>query len=88
MKADVQKNWTTCVPISDELPQVPGEEKIHRSLRITLLFLYFTVVNKVCEWDLSSNPKILSIMAHVIQIYKLKFDQLLIYKHVAPKSLK
>ena len=30
----------------------------------------------------------MSIMAHVIQLYKLKFDQLLIYEHVAPKSLK
>ena len=27
VKADVQKNWSTCVPNSDELSQVPGSRK-------------------------------------------------------------
>ena len=60
VKADVQKNWTTCVPISDELSQVPGGRKDPQVIN-----------NKVCEWDLSSYPKLLSIMAHgntIIQI--------------------
>ena len=50
--------------MSDELSQVPGEEKIHRSLGITL-FLNFTVVNKVCEWDLTSYPKIIIIQIEI-----------------------
>ena len=56
MKADVQKNFSTCSPISDDLPQTPGRWKDAQVITKNIIYL-FTVVEELCKRDLSSNPK-------------------------------